>query len=205
MGIGLWGAPADTDYTFRKDSIPIPILGGDWEYFSIEVPFFYFQGFEEEMSFRLGLNSNPLNYREVMTSVPQTGQQRDTTFEFSTLTLYISYLSEWAITENLTWYYEAGPTIFESVLTEATETFSLSTGSDGSIEKKHLSIQKNYQTDFGIGAMLAVGAYYRFDSSDALGLQLVYFHQPSNLSFSKDDKVNLSNTQLRAFYLFAFD
>lgn len=199
LGVTIEQLALDDKVESNRRTIPIPLVQGDLEYFSLEIPAIGLRN-----SFRIGFNSTILQYKkQPEESISATGFLR-TTYEISTLNFYGAVQKViqdiWVFKGNVI----GGISLFETVLTEAVEQYRIVNKSGGGTEEKWVGDKKDYQIEYNIGLVVGGGLTIPFWQSHEFGFQAMGFLNRTNLKLPDGSAVNPSTLQLQMVYFYSF-
>ncbi len=206
-GIGLGGNSyaEDRDFSVNKRTISLPDIIKDINYSAVEIPVIAYQNADRTLHLRFGLNGISATHDEKPVSWLSPNRKEVTSYEITTLNLFAAYIVSKDFFDTVNGFLLGGPTITETVLTEAREEFKVVSDNSGGTEDNFVGIQKEYRVDYGIGLVVGAGMAYTFGFSSEVGWQLYHFSRKTGLNMPNGSRIRSGSSQLQLFYLFRFE
>lgn len=206
FGLGMAGLMVeDPDFNTSRKSVQIPFTDHKIEYYSVGFPIIRYEPADRSFGLEFGLNGISVIHKKQPVNWLSLSRKEKTSFEVTTTTLYADYMVSRFFFDFLRGFIFAGPTIVETVLTEATEVYNVVDNGSGGTKEEFSSTDKNYQIEYNIGATFGLGMSYTFTSLSEVGFQIRHFYRGTGLKLSNGREIVSGSTQVQLIYLMTFD
>lgn len=204
FGIGHILSPQDNDFTVHNKNIHIPLLAYDFKYSTIAIPI-VIQELSSISRFGFGLVGYSSIHQNQPSRMLSTSQKEVLIHELSTTVFYLEYI----LSRPILWKFRgsifAGATLAESVLTQATELYSVDDDGQGGVKETFSGVSKAYEIDYGIGFTLGTGVNYNISENYEIDLIARYLYAETDLEPIEGDKVYSGSVQVQVVFLTRFD
>lgn len=200
FGLGRTGAAGDRSFSVNSRTFQIPLIGYNMNYSSVGFPIIMYENEASSNRYEFGINGITLVHSDHPEELKSATLKEVTTYEVNSTTLYADYVWTHLFFELIRGHFFVGPTIVETVFTDAKELYDTSGGSD-----EFKGVSKEYEIDYGLGATAGFALGFQFLDSFEFIAQLRHFHHESSLSLPDGTKINSGSTQGLFIILGKFD
>lgn len=204
FSLGLEQHALDSEFAPVLRYIPIPLVKGDFDYYSVEVPTVVFREDASPWGRIIGINSTSMQYNSSMITTISPTFRRETIFDVSTVYLYGGMQYWWDILRIFKMNLTAAAALAETVLTTATESQRLVTSSDGSTEWDIRGIKKEYRIAYSMGAVVGGGVFLPFGKSSEIGIQGTCFFTRVNMELPDGHRVDAGFAAVQLVYFYVY-
>ncbi|MDH5561779.1 MAG: hypothetical protein OEY59_13100 [Deltaproteobacteria bacterium] len=204
FGLGLQRILEDSRFDQNSRSIVKPITGGDFYYYSVNIPQILIK--EDERLFQIGFSGSSITNKDIRIEDISDTVKVKYYQEVSWLSFYLTYLFTKRFFNFFDGYLLIGPTLTEAVLVDVVQEYELLKNSQGIVyeDTDASRIQKKYYIDYSLGAVAGSGVYYDVSENNLLGLQLNLFINQTKLQLDHLNNISTSSVELQFNYLYAF-